>query len=90
MHLPASQSLKDKRQAIKSVTSRIRNSYNVSIAEIDDQDLWQVCSLGIACTGPEPSIIEDLLGRIVNFIATARPDCELIESETDVLSVFQA
>lgn len=88
LHLPASQSLKDKRQAIKSVTSRVRNSYNVSIAEIYDQDLWQLCTLGIACTGPDPSSIEDLLGRVVEFVASARQDYEVVESEIDVLTVF--
>jgi hypothetical protein len=88
LHLPASESLKDKRQAIKSVTTRVRNSYNVSIAEIEDQDLWQVSTLGIACTGPDPSGIRDLLCRIVDFIAGARHDYELIESDIDVLSVF--
>ncbi|MBI2859128.1 MAG: DUF503 domain-containing protein [Chloroflexi bacterium] len=88
LHLPASQSLKDKRQAVKSVVSRVRNSYNVSISEIEDQDLWQLCTLGICCAGPDPSPLEDLLGRIVDFVTTARYDYEVVESQTDVITVF--
>ncbi len=88
LHLPASESLKDKRQAVKSVVSRLRNNYNVSVSEIEDQELWQLCTLGICCTGPEPSALGDLLCRIVDFVTTARFDYEVVESETDVLTVL--
>lgn len=88
LHLPASQSLKDKRQAVKSVVTRVKNSHNVSISEIEDQELWQVCTLGIACTGPDPSTLSDLLSRIVDFIATARADYEVVETDIDVMEAF--
>jgi uncharacterized protein YlxP (DUF503 family) len=89
LHLPASESLKDKRQAVKSVITRVKNSYNVSVAEIEDHELWQISTLGICCTGPDPSSIRDLLSRIVDFVAGARADCELVDADIDVLSVFQ-
>ena len=48
LHLPESRSLKDKRQVVKSIKERIRNRFNVSIAEVDYLDLWQRCAIAIA------------------------------------------
>lgn len=88
LHLPGSQSLKDKRQVVKSVTARVRNSYNVSVAEIEDQELWQLATLGIACTGIEPSGVRELLYRIVDFISCNGYEAEVSQCDVEVLSVF--
>lgn len=48
MHLPACSSLKAKRAVVKSVMARLRNDLRVSVAEVDHQDLWQRCTLGVA------------------------------------------
>lgn len=47
MHLPGVTSLKEKRQVLRSLKDRLRDHYNVSVAEIDHQDLWQRATLGI-------------------------------------------
>ncbi len=47
LHFPASGSLKQKRQILRSLKDRLRNHFNVSVAEIDHQDLWQRATLGI-------------------------------------------
>ena len=47
IHLPAVGSLKEKRQTLRSLKDRLREHYNVSVAEIDHQDLWQRATLGI-------------------------------------------
>ena len=47
IHLPAVGSLKEKRQVLRSLKDRLRGHYNVSVAEIDHQDLWQRATLGI-------------------------------------------
>lgn len=61
-------SLKGKRQVVKSLKDRIRQSYNVSIAEIDNHDLWQRVTLGIACVGIDKKHINSVLDRTVNFL----------------------
>ena len=48
IHLPGVTSLKEKRQVLRSLKDRLRVHYNVSVAEVDHQDLWQRCTLGIA------------------------------------------
>ncbi len=47
MHLPGVTSLKQKRQVLRSLKDRLRGRYNVAVAEIDHQDLWQRATLGI-------------------------------------------
>jgi len=49
LRLPENLSLKGKRRVLKSITARVRNKFNVSVAEIDDNDLWQLSTLGICC-----------------------------------------
>jgi len=68
LHIPDSGSLKGKRQVIKSIKDRIRQNYNVSVAEIDGLDLWQKAVLGIACVGNEKRYINGVLDKIVGFL----------------------
>src|SRR5205807_3861063 len=49
LHVPESHSLKEKRQVVRSVVERVRRTFNVAVAEVDDQDTWQLATLGVAC-----------------------------------------
>jgi len=49
LHIPGNGLLKGKRRVIKPIIARVRNEFNVSIAEMDNQDLWQSATLGVAC-----------------------------------------
>ncbi|MDO8357540.1 MAG: DUF503 domain-containing protein [Nitrospirota bacterium] len=49
LFIPGSQSLKDKRQVLLSLKDRLREKFNLSVAEVDGQDLWQKAVLGLAC-----------------------------------------
>lgn len=66
--IPESRSLKNKRQVLKSLKDRIRNKFNVSVAEIDHQDLWQRSTIGIAMVANEYSFIDRALSQILNHI----------------------
>lgn len=68
LHLPGARSLKDKRRVVRAVTSRVRNKFNVSIAEVADQDVWQRAILGAAQVGNEEPHVGSCLRRIVSFI----------------------
>ena len=48
LYLPDSRSLKDKRRVLRSVKDRLRGQFNVSVAEIDDLDLWQKATIAVA------------------------------------------
>ncbi|MEJ2230838.1 MAG: DUF503 domain-containing protein, partial [Nitrospirales bacterium] len=79
LHIPDVQSLKGKRQVLSSLTTRIRNRFNVSIAEIDEHDLWQKSILGIACVANEAGRVNQILDQVLNLIR-ANPSLELLRS----------
>ena len=88
IHIPASQSLKDKRQVVKSIITRLRNTHNMSVMEVDSHDLWQIATLGIACVGIEPTALRELMYRTVDQVASNSHGAEVVEHEVDVLSLF--
>jgi uncharacterized protein YlxP (DUF503 family) len=78
-------SLKDKRQVLKSLEERLRHKFNISIAEVDDQDKWQIASIGVATVANDNKFICKTLDEIVNYIRLD-PNAELIDYEQEVLS----
>ena len=81
-------SLKGKRRVLKSITTRVRSQFNVSVAEIDDQDLWQLATLGICCVSNDGRNANEVLSRVVNFITECRFEIEILDYEIEILSVF--
>jgi uncharacterized protein YlxP (DUF503 family) len=75
--------LKDKRQVVRSVTDRLRNGFNVSVAEVDALDHRQLAVLGVAMVGTEAGAVRTCLNRIVEALR-AHPVAELLGSEIDV------
>jgi hypothetical protein len=84
LHIPDVQSLKGKRQVLSSLKSRLRNRFNISIAEIDEHDLWQKSILGIACVANETGRVNQTLDQVLNLIR-ANPSLELLRSQIEVL-----
>ncbi len=68
LHIPENHSLKGKRRVVKSIKDRIRNKFNLSIAEVDNNDLWQRVTLGIAMIGNEKRFVNQTLEKVVNHI----------------------
>ncbi len=66
--IPESGSLKEKRFAIKSLKTRIRNKYNVSISELEGTDKWQRVVLGIAIVTNDRKIVDTTFNKIIQFI----------------------
>jgi uncharacterized protein len=65
--LPSNRSLKGKRQVSRSLTQRIRNRFNVSVAEVCDQDRWQTLSLGVSCVTDDPRHADEVMSKVVDF-----------------------
>jgi len=84
LHLPGVASLKEKRFILKSVKIKIRNKFNVSIAEIDYLDKWQRAGIGVACVSNERRFIESTLSKVINTIEQD-DRIELIGSVSDFL-----
>ena len=87
LHLFDSSSLKDKRQVIRSILTRARNQFEVAAAEVGSQDIWNLAVIGIACVSSDSSHAGDVVERVIRSIETSRPDIEITEASTDVITV---
>lgn len=86
LHLPESSSLKDKRQVARSLTDRIRNRFNVAVAEVEDAALRQRLTLGITCVSNERGHADAMLSGVLNFIEESRHDVEMLDIQSEIIS----
>lgn len=84
LRIPDVQSLKGKRQVLSSLITRVRNRFNVSVAEIDEQDLWQKAILGVACVANDTGRVNQILDQVLNLIRS-NPSLELLRSQIEIL-----
>jgi uncharacterized protein YlxP (DUF503 family) len=68
LRMRESRSLKAKRQVLKSIVTRVKNNFNVAIAEVDYQDKWQHAVLGVAVVSTAQDHANGVLSKVVNFI----------------------
>ena len=87
LRLPENLSLKGKRQVLRSITTRVGSKFNVSIAEVDDHDLWQLATLGICCVSNNKRYTNEVLSKVVDFIVNGRFDVEILNYEIEILPV---
>ncbi len=84
LHIPEANSLKSKRMVIKSLIDRIRNKFNVSVAEVDANNLWQRSVIGIAYVANETLIINKVFEKIRTQVLNTH-SVELIDSTMEML-----
>jgi len=77
-------SLKGKRQVVKPIITRVQNKFNVSIAEIDDQELWQMATLGITCVSNSSRHTNEVLSKVMDYINIVRGDAEILDYEIEL------
>ena len=85
IHLPENQSLKDKRRILKSLISTLHNHSNISVAEVDDHDLWQLATLGISCVSNQDQHVDETITSIIKFIAQNYPELEIVDQEIEII-----
>ena len=68
LRLPESHSLKEKRSVIRSIKARVQQKFNVSIAECEEHDLWQLAVLGVSQVGADQPHVDRCLREVVSFI----------------------
>ena len=86
LHLPDSASLKDKRRVARSLSARIRNTFNVAVAEVADQELWQRLTLAVCCVSTDSAHANGMVSKVVSFIEESRQDLELLDYQTEIIS----
>jgi hypothetical protein len=68
LQIHGNSSLKGKRKVVKSITTRLRNKFNVSVAEVDFQDKWQRCRLGVSAVSNDKRLVDSQLNQVINVI----------------------
>lgn len=84
LFLSDSRSLKDKRRVLLRLKDRLHGQFNLSVAEVEGQDLWQKAVLGLACVASEGRHANQVLDQALNFIRND-PAVELIQSKVELL-----
>jgi uncharacterized protein len=84
LFIPESRSLKDKRQVLLSLKDRLREKFNLSVAEVDGQDLWQKATLGFACVANEGRYVNQVCDQALNLIRSV-PAVEIVQSRVELL-----
>lgn len=85
LEIPGSRSLKDKRRVVKSIVARVRNRFNVSIAEVDANDAWRSAVVGIACVSTDAAYVHGQLTKVVEMITNSRVDADVADYQIEIL-----
>ncbi|MBK8985375.1 MAG: DUF503 domain-containing protein [Chloroflexi bacterium] len=74
LNLSGVSSLKEKRQIVKSVLARLPQHFNVAVAEVAHQDVWQTAVIALATVGNDTGYLHGLLEKAVAWLENSRPD----------------
>ena len=88
LQLPENGSLKGKRRVINSLMARVRNKFNVSIAEVDFNDSWHTAGLGLTAVSNSSRHADEVITNVVNYIETTAEDAYVSDVDREVLSGF--
>jgi len=80
----SSSSLKAKRQAVKSILGKVRSKFDISIAEVDDQDKWQRCTIGFAVVSNEGGHAHSMLETVTDYVEELHL-AEVIDSRIEIV-----
>ena len=83
--LPEVSSLKEKRQVARSLSDRVRNRFNVAVAEVEDGDLRQRLTLGFSCVSNDRGHADAMLSNLLNFIEESRFDAEILDVQSEII-----
>jgi uncharacterized protein YlxP (DUF503 family) len=84
LNLPGINSLKEKRRRVKSLLARLRNKFNISIAEVEFNDVYRRARLGVSVVSNDRKIIDQTIAKVVSII-DREPEMVLIDYRVEIL-----
>ena len=84
LHLPDVDSLKGKRHILKGLKEKVRQRFEVSVAEVNYQDTWQRATLAVACVSPDSRHANEVVSKALDFIE-ASVDGHVIDVQIEIL-----
>ncbi len=85
LSIPGNTDLKGKRRVLQPVIARLRETFNVAIAEVDEQDKWQVATLGIVSVSNDAARVHAVLTKAVESVERSRADALVLDYAIEVL-----
>ena len=87
VRIPENMDLKGKRQVLKSIMGRVRGRFDVAVAEVDDNDMWQAATLGICCISNNKRHSNEVISKVVHFIESSRFDVEILDYSIEIIDI---
>jgi len=87
IRLDGNSSLKGKRQAIRPIIAQLRNRFNVSVAEVADQDQWQSAVIGVSLVSGDRRVADEMLSSVRSFVNSGRFSVEIIKEQVEIIPV---
>jgi uncharacterized protein YlxP (DUF503 family) len=84
LYIPGNGSLKGKRHIVKSLAARLRNEFNVSVAEVGAQDAWRTAIIAVVCVSSDTNYVHGLLTRVAQWVEHSRLDCDLVDYQIEI------
>ena len=85
LRIPENTSLKGKRNVVKSILTQLKNKFDVSVAEVDDQQLWQIATLGVCSISNSSRYTNEVLTKVINFVTNGRFEVEILDCEIEII-----
>ncbi len=85
LYFPRCHSLKEKRQVLRSIKAKLKNKFNVAVAEVGEQDRWQSAVLGISTLANEHGFVNEVLDRCVGLIRSGFPQAEIVHHHMELI-----
>ncbi len=86
LRLPENGSLKGKRQVLKSIQQRLHNRYNVSVAEVEHNEAWQLAGVAICCVSNSSRHANEVVSKAVAYVESLRLDAEIVDEEYELIN----
>jgi uncharacterized protein len=86
VQLPGCKSLKEKRSRLKPLIARLHREFNISVAELEQQDNWDEATIGCAMISNESHFLESSLQSIIHWVSRNWPDMLLVDDHIEIIS----
>jgi uncharacterized protein YlxP (DUF503 family) len=63
---------------------RLQKQFNISVAEVDDHDLWQMATIGLACVSNHNNRVDEIINAAISLIEHNYPSIEIVEKEIEI------
>ena len=85
LYIPGNTSLKGKRRILKPLISRIRREFNVAVAEVDHNDVWQSALIALVSVSNDQGHLHRLMDQGVRWIETHHPEVQVVDWQIEII-----